>query len=529
MSGAEARPSAKALQRARVDAAVMELASRRFLDFCTLETTDGRRLNYEPPPAAHHRHLIAKLEAVARGETIRLMILMPPGSAKSTYASKLFPGYYLGRHLGASIIAASHTDDLASNFGRFARNIVGAPLFREVFGRGLNPVIKSVADWQMERLAGEETQGGGEYFAVGVGGAVTGHRADLGIIDDPIKGQEQADSPRMRDRAWDWYRHDFRTRLKPAGALILITTRWHEDDLAGRILPEGYAGQSGPIRARDGEVWEVVCFPAEAERDDDPLGRKTGEWLWPEWFLPAELMQQKRILGERGWSALYQQRPSPEQGLYFKREWLKYYDTLPPRDTMRFYGASDYAVSDGAGDWTVHVVVGVDPQDRIYLVDMWRERTSSMEWVESFCDLCARWKPLGWAEEKGQIQKSVGPFLLKRLAERKVYVARQQFTSASDKPTRAQAFRGRLEMGMVFLPRDAEWTPGLVSEMLSFPAGESDDQVDALSLIGRALPLLAPGRERKEKKDPWREPTLDELLEMNDRETEAARGGRERI
>ena len=192
----------------------------------------------------------------------------------------------------------------------------------------------------------------------------------------PIRGREEADSQRIRDKCWEWYLSDARTRLKPGGAIVLTMTRWHEDDLAGRILPEGYSGESGTITARDGEEWEVVCFPAEAETHD-LLGRKPGEFLWPEWFRPHELEQTKITAGPRAWSALYQQRPSPETGLYFKREWIRYYDNPPP--LVLFLHWVDYVGKWGhtplrvgimgvviflysSSDWSVMCVTLGDPQ-----------------------------------------------------------------------------------------------------------------------------------------------------------------------
>src|SRR6185437_9233451 len=183
----------------------------------------------------------------------------------------------------------------------------------------------------------------------------------------------------------------------------------------------------------------------------------------------------------------------PDTGDYFKREWLRWYDKAPARETLRTYGASDYAVTASGGDYTVHGVIGVDPDDNIYLLDWWREQTSSEEWVEAALDLMAQWKPLIWAEENGQIIKSVGPFLDRRQRERRVYSYRRQYASASNKPTRAQSIRARIAMGKVYFPSNAAWATDLVSEMLRFQAGKNDDQVDVLGLFGRMLDDLVSG------------------------------------
>jgi len=428
-------------------------------------------------PARHHRLLLSRLEAVERGDITRLMIMMPPGSAKSTYASILFPPWFLGRNPKKSIIGASHAGELAERFGRRVRNLVGSSEFRRVFGFGLSGDNAAAGRW--------ETARGGEYYAVGVDASVTGRRADLGIIDDPVKGRAEADSAAIRQRVWDWYKADFWPRLKPGGRIVLILTRWHEDDLAGRLLAE---------QATGGEQWDILSLPAEAGIDD-PLGRFPGEPLWPEWFTPAMFAEAKRDV--RNWSALYQQEPVPDTGYYFRQEWLRWYDDVPDIRTLRTYGASDYAVTAEGGDYTVHGVVGVDPDDNIFILDWWREQTDSEDWIEAFLDMMARWKTIQWAEEQGQILKSLGPFILKRQLERKVYGYRRPFISATDKPTRARSFQARMSMGKVYFPRNASWTADLVSELLRFPAGKNDDQVDALSLIGRMLAMLVGGDEMK--------------------------------
>jgi predicted phage terminase large subunit-like protein len=312
---------------------------------------------------------------------------------------------------------------------------------------------------------------------------VTGRRAALGIIDDPVKGRAEADSPTVRNHTWEWYKSDFWTRLLPDAAVIYIGTRWHEDDLAGRLLEEQKAG---------GEQWEVVSIPAVAvEGREDLLGREPGERLWPEHFTAEMIENARRDL--RNWSALYQQEPMPESGDFFRRDWVRWYDTSPPREQMRTYGASDYAVRANAGDYTVHLVVGIDQYDDIYLLDLWRGQTASDKWVETLLDLMQRWKPLWWGEEKGQIEKGVGPFITKRQLERKIYSPRKQYSSVADKATRAQSFRGRMAMGKVYFPARAPWAAELIDELLRFPAGKNDDQVDACSLIGRMLDELVPG------------------------------------
>jgi predicted phage terminase large subunit-like protein len=464
-------------------------------------------------PVEHHWLLIAELEAIERCENNRLMVLMPPGSAKSSYASVAFPPWYLGRNPSKAIITGSYGQRLSMRFGRKCRNIVARPRYGEIFGTGLAADSSAKDEW--------ETSAGGEFTATSVDGAVTGRRGDVILVDDPVKGRAEADNENARETAWTWWISDLRPRLKPGGAIVLVMTHWHEDDIAGRILPADYDGQSGTIRARDGEVWRVISIRAEAEADD-PLGRPVGAFLWPEWFRAEDLAREKIIQGPRNWAALYQQRPSPEEGDFFKKEWLRWYDRPPARETMRIYGASDYAVTADDGDFTVHGIAGVDPNDDIYLLDWWRKQTASDEWVEAFCDLVLTWKPLQWAEETGQIEKGVGPFLNKRQLERSAYCYRDGFRSGADKPTRAQSIRGRMAMGKVYLPRNAPWANDLVSELLRFPAGKNDDQVDVMGLFGRMLDRMVKGSKPPEETDIWRQPTWNDLVVAHDKNRQSA-------
>lgn len=445
--------------------AAAELLRRRRI---RASLTEWCRLNgYEP--ARHHELIIAELEAIARGEIDRLALFLPPGSAKSTYGSVLFPPWYLARRPDAAIIAASHTAELAERWGRKVRNLIAEHSLE--LGISVAGDNKAAGRW--------ETSAGGEYFAAGVGGAIAGRRADLAVIDDPVRSREDADSKKVRDAQWDWYKFDLLTRLKPGAAIVLIQTRWHEDDLAGRILSE------------EGDRWRVISLPMEAE-DNDPLGRSPGDPLWPEWFTDQMRSDAKR--DPRVWSALYQQRPVPDDGAYFLRDWLRPVDRLPPVETLRVYGGSDYAVTADGGDYTVHVVVGVDPEDRIYVLDVWRRQAASDEWVEAWCDLVRKWRPIEWAEETGQIKAGVGPFLDRRARERRAYCYRRQFPTRGDKAVRAQSIRGRAAMGGLYLPISAPWRAEFESELLRFPAGVHDDQVDALGLVGQLLDTMLSGR-----------------------------------
>ena len=450
-----------------------------------------RFCGYEP--AAHHRLLIEKLEALARGDILRLAVFMPPGSAKSTYSSILFPPWFFANNPAAMMIAASHTTELAEKWGRRVRNLIAD----HSFALGISPSMDSQAAgrWALDQ--------GGEYYAAGVRVGIAGFRADFGNIDDPIRSREDADSQNVRDRIWDWAKSDLAPRLKPNARLLLTQTRWHEDDLAGRYIAEMQAG---------GDKWEVLSLPAEAE-ENDPLGRKPGEWLWDDdaYGYGKFLRHEKATQLARNWSALYQQRPTPDSGDYFKAEWLKPYDKVPARETLTVYGASDYAVTADGGDYTVHGVIGVDPSDNVYLLELRREQASSDVWVDTFCDLVIEWKPLAWAEETGQIKSGVGPFITLRQRERKAWVAREAFPTRGDKAVRAQSIRGRMAQNGLYVPIHAPWYAAFRAELLSFPAGKHDDQVDMLGLIGQLLDKMTAGRkpvaERQPKPDAYTDHT----------------------
>jgi len=414
--------------------------------------------------------LIEGLEAVERGDIPRLAVFMPPGSAKSTYSSVLFVPWLMQRRPKWNVLAASHTTELAEKWGRRVRNLIqehSLPL-----NLALAEDSQAAGRWAL--------QTGGEYYAAGVGTGIAGFRANMGLIDDPIRSRQDADSQLIRDRIWDWYLNDFRTRLVPGAREVLIQTRWHEDDLAGRALNH--------------DEWHAISLPAEAEAND-PLGRKPGEWLWSDddYGYGEQMRAVKRTTPARTWSALYQQRPAPEEGTLFRKEWIKPVSSLPDLKTMRIYGASDYAVTSDGGDYTVHGVAGIDPEGRMYLLDVWRQQAASNIWVERFCDLVLRYKPMAWAEETGQIRSGVGPFIDQRQRERGAYVYREQFPTRGDKAVRAQSIIGRMALNGLHVPVGADWLPDLYSELLSFPAGKHDDQVDMLGLLGQLLDKMMHG------------------------------------
>lgn len=442
-------------------------------------------------PARHHQLLIQKLEAIARGDIDRLMIFMPPGSAKSTYASVLFPAWLLAQDDKQAIIAASHTAELAERFGRRVRNLISEHSL--TLGFSLASDSKAAGSWA--------TANGGEYFAAGVRGPITGRRADLAIIDDPVKSREEADSDLIRERVKDWWQNDLYTRLKPGGRVCVIQTRWHEDDLGGWLLSEAEKG---------GDRWEVLSLPAFAEAND-PLGRVPGEPLWPAWQDDDALIRIRAAVGSRTWSALYQQNPRPDEGTFFQRGWFKRFSPEQKPANLHIYGSSDYAVTEDGGDFTVHRVWGVDPVGDIWLLAGWRGQTTADVWIERVIDLIIANKPHAWFGEGGTIARAIEPMLRRRLTERKAGCRLEWLPSIADKPTRARGFQARAAMGKVHLPAGIDGDL-VLDEYLHFPAGKHDDEVDCGSLIGRALDDMHPAIVKRIEKsgnppdlDRWRQ------------------------
>lgn len=401
----------------------------------------------------------------------------------------LFPAWYLANHPGHNVLAATHSAEFAQRWGRRVRNDLN--LHALILGVEPDATNQAADRWALTT--------GGEYYGVGAGVGISGFRADLGIIDDPFGSREDAWSETVRSKRWDWYIDDFSARLKPGARRVIMHTRWHEEDIAGRVLRQV---EKGIIKAR------VLNIPAIA-REGDLLGRKPGEYLWDEpkgYNYGQYLRDRQRETTPMMWSALYQQEPAPEEGDFFKAAWLKPYDKLPSLDTMRVYGASDYAVTADGGDYTVHGAVGVDPNNNVYLLDVWRQQASSDVWIEAFCNLVLKWKPLEWAEETGQIKAALGPYIDRRQRERRAHVLRTQFPTRGDKAIRAQAIRGFMAVNGLYVPESAPWYPAFRSELLSFPAGKHDDQVDMLGLIGQLLDKIVAGRKQRpaaKPKDGW--------------------------
>jgi predicted phage terminase large subunit-like protein len=410
-------------------------------------------------PAAHHNYLLEELNSLSKGDFDRLMILMPPGSAKSTYASILFPAWWFTQHSNSTVIATSHSSVLAEHFSRRVRDMIKAN--DAVLGYSVDKAERAASRWR--------TTQGGEYVAAGIRGSVVGRRADLVIIDDPIKSAAEAESPTHRDFLWNWYRYDLTTRLKPKARIVLIMTRWHEADLGGRLL------------AIPGTDWRVLRLPALAE-EGDPLGRRPGQPLWPEWEDEAALERKRQLIGERTWTALFQQSPRPAEGSLFRVACLTFLDQPPSSAGSKAVRAWDLAatVDNGSNDpdWTAGIKLVRDRDGRFTVVDVIRLRGSPRqieETIISTARLDGHGVPIGLPEDPGQAGKSQISYLTSRLAGYRVIASRE----SGSKFTRALSLASQVEAGNVAILR-ADWNLVLVDELRDFPYGRKDDQVDAL-------------------------------------------------
>jgi predicted phage terminase large subunit-like protein len=420
-------------------------------------------------PAPHHLLLLQQLDSISRGTIDRLMVLMPPGSAKSSYGSLLFPAWWFSQHPASSVIATSYTTSIAEHFGRQVRELVRE--YGPQLGYTLQGGRPAAGHWQ--------TSHKGEYFAAGTRGPLTGRRADLVIIDDPVRSQADADSPVLRDRLWSWYRSDLATRLKPKGRIVLIMTRWHEDDLVGRLL------------AQNAAEWRIIRLPALAE-GDDALGRVPDAALWPAWEDEAALLRRRNTSGERAWFSLFQQSPRPIEGTLFKTECIDILDASPSRSTELVVRAWDLAATAAIGgmnpDWTTGVKLTRDIGGRFIVLDVVRLQGSPHA-VEDAIAETARVDGgsvrIGLPEDPGQAGKSQVSWLSGRLAGHRI----SSSPESGAKATRAAPVASQVEARNFAIIR-AGWNHNFIEELRNFPFGRKDDQVDALS---RAFKMLTEG------------------------------------
>lgn len=484
-------------------------------------------------PAAHHVLIIEALEtlvsnlftAIARGhevpdEPLRLMVMMPPGSAKSSYLSKLFPPWFLAqfsrlttllhkqdrRPEPLGILALSHSADLANDFGRACRNVIISN--ESYLGYKLTNDSRAVDKWAVTN--------GGYYQAGGVGTGISGRRCHLGSIDDFCASEADAHSKLFNDYIWNWYQNDFVRRLQPIAARVIIANHRDEDDLCGRILSDKEeAAKWRVIRLR-----LVIETPEQAE--DDPLHRPVGGILWPEYFTHEQV--EERMKSPQA-SGLEQQEPAPQSGAFFlKDNLLSYtkedYEALV-RDGFRCYCASDHAVSTKqTADRTCLIAAAHVNGQLFVLPDIVWDRIGPKNAVEAMLKMARERRPLYWWAERGHISKSIGPFLQDRMLEERVYVPITEVTPVKDKRTRAQSIKGMCDMGLVRFPKFAPWWSRAEREILMFDKGKNDDFVDALALLGMGVAQMTSGPSKKVSvKEEWNVPWVPTMRHF--REVEA--------
>ena len=469
----------------------------------------------EVTPAHHHHIICDSIDALLADEFDELIINSPPGSAKSTYTSHALAAFFLGKYPEKNVICATHTSDLSERWSRKVRNTLASPEHNLLFPNSLlSKDSTAVSRWA--------TSAGGEFLAAGVGGSILGFRADLGILDDPISGFEEAQSITRLQKVHSWYETDFVTRLKPNAKVVLICQRLSPNDLAGYLIQRN---QLNPTRRQ-----RVLIIKMEADDSHDPLGRAPGERLWPEWFTPEMVADAKR--DEFKWKTLYQQSPPSSDGDWVASDEIQIVEEheAPPPDAPT-YIAADLALSVNSGDYTVHLVARTDRDLNIYIVHAVRERVDSDKTADRALDLCEIFSPNEYLIDDDNASKVFAQLLARTARDTRRYIPFKALPlRGQDKETRAAPIRGWFKRRKVYLVR-APWNEWLVREILSFPnalGSGVDDGIDCLSLFGRRLASLArPAQDPTSKIVPLRPlaqtATLNEMFEDHERSSSSIR------
>lgn len=454
----------------------------------------------ETVAAAHHVLLMDTLDRVLEGEIKNLMVFMPPGSAKSTYASVVFPAYAMGKKPGTRVILTSYASAIAWKQSRRTRQIVKSSKYQPIFETALVHGNQSVEEWALDN--------GSEYMAGGLLSGMTGNRASGVIVDDPVAGREDAESETIRRKTKEAYEDDLKTRLIPGGWTIIIQTRWHEDDLSGGILPEKWDGESGFVTGRDDQQWFVLRLPAICDAKDDPLGRKIGEPLWPEWF--SEEHFEKFRGNPRTWAALFQQKPRPTEGAEFKNIWVRKY--LNPPKTLNKIILVDPSSGrkKGSGDFTSMWVVGLGADRNAYVVDGIRDRLNLTARVEALMEMHRKHHPLQTRYEEYGLQADIEAVE----KEQEIQQYRFKITPVGGRTKKEDRIRRLIpwfENGQMYLPHVLPYTDVtgaqhdlidvfLKQEYAAFPVARHDDMFDALARIDEpklTLPFPQAGQARR--------------------------------
>ncbi len=411
-------------------------------------------------PATHLRYIAKICEKIESGELKRVMFFLPPRHGKSMTVTESFPSWFIGKNPDRRVIEVSYGESLARRFGRANRRKIeefGSTLF-DICVAGDNA---SVSNWSIE---GHD----GGMISTGIGGPLSGEGADCLIIDDPVKNRQEADSLTYRDMLWDEYRNTLLTRLQPNASIVLILTRWHEDDLAGRVLEN------------EGDQWTVVKLPAEAE-EDDPLGRAPGEMLWPEFGFGHQWAEKKKItVGSQVWNALYQQRPAPQEGALVKRSWWKYYIVVPAHfdDIILSWDMTfkdEKAAASGNPDYVVGQAWGRVGADK-YLLDQIRAQMDFPTTLKAVRSFKAKWRQASTILIEDTAN---GPAIVSSLKHEIPGII--PWPAQGSKTERLSAVSPQIEAGNIYIPDPvvAGWISDYVEEFAVFPNGNHDDQVDA--------------------------------------------------
>jgi predicted phage terminase large subunit-like protein len=494
-------------EKAQQEIARRELAKRHLLAFV---------MRYEPKYLAGWFHkllcdaLMAFLEDVIAQKSPRLIITVPPRHGKSLLASQYFPAWALGNHPFLEFINTSYAQSLQMDFSRKIQEIVRTPDYQLLFdGLKITKGNEATERWSLSDRTGIRTGGG--VLAAGVGGPITGRGAHVALIDDPVKNREEAESPTVRENAKSWYSSTLYTRLAPGGGVLVIQTRWHDDDLTGWLLSEMAEAEKEARETgewpEEADRWKVLDFPAIATHDE-PY-RKAGDPLHEERYPIKALRKIKRSLAPRDWAALYQQNPQVEEGAYFQKNMIRYYRSNPPK-YMDIYAAGDLAISKKEhADYTVFMVAGVDEQENIYMLEEYRGRGwDADKIIDVMFEIHRKWKPRRFGLEKGHISMTMESFLERRKKDEKLYdlVVEELPPGKADKELRARSIQGLMSLGKVYWPEGALWVDDHLNELLRFPNGVKDDRVDADAWIGKMLATqgyIGTGRP-KTKSASWR-------------------------
>lgn len=473
-------------QRLIKSEAMKELARRNYADFFFYTH------NCEKKPLRHQQYISPYLQRIADGERLFIIVELPPQHGKSTYITETFPAYYLGKNPNKLVMVVSYSEELYKKFGRKNREKF-KQYSNELFSLNLSPDTASVSEWGIEGHIGQ-------LYSTSILGGATGRGSNLLIIDDPVKNRTEAESKTIRDKIYAEWQDTFYSRLSADGSVIIIMTRWHEDDLAGRLIRENRL------------PWIEIKIPAIAE-EGDLLGRQVGEALAPEIGKDEEWAEQtKSVSGSRGWASLYQQRPTPAGGDIFKRSWAKYYvptiemkvklglgdDVKVIPDDLDIQVQSwDCAFKDKATSDNVAGHVWARKEADFYLLDRYNEKTGIVETMRAIHSLTDRWPD---AKAKLVEDKANGTAVIEML--RKHISGMVPVNPKGGKEVRAYAVAPFWEAGNVYLPHPLwkPWVDEILDEIESFPNADHDDDVDAMTQALIKLDRGAPNSSKRRKR-----------------------------